>query len=432
MNIPQNLTTQYNSIITPFMKNEILSNLSNPAQLERLYRADKQAFRRAFTDLQSQLGDTSMVSFWDARLNYSREEISWGASRDLVFVILASLVAGFIAKLPVLFSINEDFFYPRNIGFIVFPALSAWFAWKNKLSAGKTAFIAGVMLAGLVFINLLPRVPASYTLQLSCIHLVLVLWSVLGFAYAGGQKNNPEKRLDYLRYNGDLIVMTTLILIAGALLSAATVGLFSLIGFRIEKFYFENVGIFGLAAAPIFGTWLTQTNPQLVGKVSPVIAKIFSPLVLVMLVAYLAAIVYSGKDPYNDREFLIIFNGLLIGVMAIIFFSVAETSKAAKTRAEIWLLLLLSAVTVIVNAIALSAIVFRISAGGITPNRAAVLGGDVLILVNLLMVTTQLFRVATKKTGIEAVGKTIAFYLPVYSAWAAIVTFLFPFLFGFK
>jgi hypothetical protein len=51
-----------------------------------------------------------------------------------------------------------------------------------------------------------------------------------------------------------------------------------------------------------------------------------------MLVVYLIAIVYSGKNPYNNREFLLIFNALLIGVMAIIFFSVAETSKTTKNN----------------------------------------------------------------------------------------------------
>ncbi|UJH92133.1 hypothetical protein LZ575_06015 [Antarcticibacterium sp. 1MA-6-2] len=108
-----------------------------------------------------------------------------------------------------------------------------------------------------------------------------------------------------------------------AIMTGITIGLFSLIGINIEQFYFEYVVVFGLPAIPILGTYLTQTNPHLVGKISPVIARIFSPLVLVMLVIYLVAMLYSGKDPYNDREFLLIFNVLLIGVMAIIFFSVA-------------------------------------------------------------------------------------------------------------
>jgi len=154
--------------------------------------------------------------------------------------------------------------------------------------------------------------------------------------------------------------------------------------------------------------------------------------VLVMLIIYLVAIIYSGKDPYNNREFLLMFNALLIGVMAIIFFSVAGYSKTIKSSAETWVLLLLSAVTIIVNGIALSAILFRISEWGITPNRAAVLGGNVLILIHLLLVTTQLFGVLSKKVDMAAVGKAIASYLPVYFIWIIIVTFLFPFLFGFK
>ncbi|MCY1542013.1 hypothetical protein D9M68_777340 [compost metagenome] len=226
--------------------------------------------------------------------------------------------------------------------------------------------------------------------------------------------------------------MTALILIAGGIMSAITVGLFSLIGFKIEEFYFENVAIYGLAAAPIVGTFLTQTNPQLVGKVSPVIAKLFSPLVLVMLVVYLIAIAYSGKSPYNDREFLLIFNALLIGVMAIIFFSVAEGAKSPLGKASIWVLFLLSLVTIVVNGIAFSAIVYRISEWGITPNRAAVLGSNALILINLLLVTTQLFKVLSKRGDLSMVRKTIGLYLPVYLIWAIIVTFIFPLLFNFK
>ena len=414
------------------MKNEILSNLDNPGQLERLYRADKPTFKRAFKSLYPDLKDSNLAGFWNERLNFAGEEVLLGTGKDLIFIIIGALFAGMIAKLPAIFSINEDFFYPRNIGFIVFPVLSAYFAWKNKLPTGKIVFIACTTLVGLVFINSLPDVKESDTLILSCIHLGLFLWAILGFAYVGGNKNNVEKRLGYLRYNGDLVVMTTLILIAGGIMTAVTIGLFKLIGFKIEEFYFNYIGVFGLAAAPIIGTYLTQTNPQLVGKVSPVIARIFSPLVLIMLVIYLVAIVYSGKDPYNDREFLLIFNALLIGVMAIIFFSVAETSKTTKSQTEIWILFLLSVITIMVNGIALSAILFRISEWGITPNRAAVLGSNVLILINLLLVTTQLFRVISKKSSITGVGKVISFYLPVYLLWTIIVTFLFPLIFGFK
>ena len=136
------------------MKNEILSNLDNPAQLERLYRKDKLVFRRSFKDLYPELKQNPLAGFWNERLNFSGDEISWGTRGELLFVIGAAIIAGFIARLPAFGGIEEDFFYPRNIGFIVFPALTAFFAWKNKLSAGKIAVLALATIASSVFINL--------------------------------------------------------------------------------------------------------------------------------------------------------------------------------------------------------------------------------------------------------------------------------------
>ncbi len=413
------------------MKEQILSNLNNPGQLERLYRQDRPNFRRTFNALYPDLKDQSVSGFWHERLNFTGEDISWGTSRELLYVLFASLFAGIIAKTPAIFSFDENFFYTRNIGFIVFPMLTAYFVWKNKLSAGRTWFIVAATLAALIFVNALPDVPKSDTLILSCIHVLPFLWFILGLAFVGNTSNNLEKRLDFLKYNGDLIVMTGLIVIAGGILTGLTIGLFSLIGLNIEQFWGEYVVIFGLPAAPILGSYLIQTNPHLVGKVSPVIARLFSPLVLVMLVVYLIAIVYTGKDPYNDREFLLIFNALLAGVMVIIFFSLAGTWNKKKSRAEIWVLFLLSEVTAIVNCVALSAILFRISEWGITPNRAAVLGGNVLMLINLILVIVQLFGLLFRNKDISGVGKAITSYLPVYLIWTIIVTFIFPLLFGF-
>jgi len=414
------------------MKEIILSHLDDPRQLEKLYRQNKLSFKRSFLLLYPEITGSPVADFWNERLNYESDEVSWGSYKDLFFVIIASLIAGLIAKVPAIFNVAEEPFYSKNVGFILFPALSAYFAWKNRLPAGRIIFIFGAFVAGLCFINFLPFAQRGDVFNLSCIHLIVVLWSILGFAFTGEVGNTNGKRLAFLKYNGDLLVITALIVIASGILSVITTGLFSLIGFQIEKFYFQYIVIPGLPAAPIVGTYLIQSNPQLVGKVSPVIARIFSPLVLLMLIIYIGAIVVSGKNPYNDREFLIIFNVLLIGVMTIIFFSIAGTANNPKRKAEIWLLALLSAITIVVNGIVLSAIVFRIAEWGATPNRTAVLGSNVLMLVNLLLVSTQLFKAANGKKEIVSVEKAIIGFLPLYSLWAAIVTFIFPFIFGFR
>lgn len=413
------------------MQEEILLNLDNPRHLENLYRTNKPTFRMAFNALYPRLSNNPLAEGWHQRLNYDHEDLFWGTPGERAFVVLASLLAALLAKLPQILSLNEEVFYTRNIGFIVFPFVTAYFAWKANTSLRTNAILAGITLLTLLFINVLPQ-GRSDTLLLSCIHLPLWLWSLLGFAFVGGKLTNWENRLGFLRYNGDLAVMTALLLLAGGLTTGLTIGLFELIGWHIQKMYFSYVVVCGLAAVPLVSTFLTQTQPAIVNKVSPLIANLFSPVVLVMLVVYLVATVFSGKDPYHDREFLLLFNALLIGVMALIFFSVAGTSPASKNTFQILILFGLSAVTIVVNGIALSAVLFRITEMGLTPNRAAVLGANLLMLTHLLIVAVRLFGALTSENNLAPVSKSMALFLPIYGLWSAVVTFLLPLLFGFK
>ena len=411
---------------------DILANIDNPRLLEKMYRDNQTAFKTEFNLLYPELTNNKLADYWNERLNYESSEISWGSNKELTFVIIASLIAGVIAQLPLLLNINPDSFYPRNIGFIIFPILTAYFIWRKSLSKKQIVIAFVATLIPLIFINIFPEDKTSDTFILSCIHLPLFLWAVLGFSYVGDNVGSYPKRLDFLKYNGDLVIMSGLILIAGVILTGITMALFSVIGFDIEKFYTEYIVVFCLPTVPIVATYITQTNPQLVNKVSPVIAKIFSPLVLITLVVYLVAILFSDKDPYNDRDFLMVFNLLLIGVMAIILFSVAETFKKNENRTGSFILFALSVVTIIINGIALSAILFRISAWGITPNRLAVLGANILMLTNLCMVTFRLFKSVSKKADTNDVENSISMFLPIYILWTIIVTFIFPLIFNFK
>ena len=57
------------------MKEEILSNLENPAQLERLYRADKSTFKRTFKTLYPEMQENMLLTYWNERLSFTGEEI---------------------------------------------------------------------------------------------------------------------------------------------------------------------------------------------------------------------------------------------------------------------------------------------------------------------------------------------------------------------
>jgi hypothetical protein len=414
------------------MKEEISGSLENPKKLEELYRNNKGAFKKSFDLIYPDIQTSLTAQIWNERLNFEHREISWGTKKELFVVLALSLFAGLIAKIPDFAGLNREFFYLRNIAFVFLPMLMLLFAWKQSMPPAKLLIIFAVIIGSALYMNLLPVNEKSDTLLLACIHLPLFMWALWGYTFTGDQFKNYRKRTEFLRFNGELVVMTTVMLIAGAILSAVTIGLFELINLRIEEFYFRNIAVWGLAASPILGSYIVLSNPQLVRNVSPVIAKVFTPLVLIMLVVYLIAIVYTGKDPYNDREFLLIFNLLLIGVMAIILFSVAETSKTGGNRTGTLLLFMLSTVTIIVNGIALSAITFRIAEWGITPNRLAVLGSNVLMLINLIMVSYRIFKSLKNGDELVSVENSIASFLPVYTAWTLVVTLIFPVLFGFQ
>jgi hypothetical protein len=412
------------------MKTQIKENIQNAAELERLYQQDKSGFKKAFDEVYPEVSSEPSARFWYERLYFQKAPMLQVNSADFIFVAILCLLAGFVAKIPDFFPVTQDFFFSRNIGFIVFPFLMAFFVRQQLLNIKFIAGIAVTVLASVIYINLLPDLPMSDTLILVCIHLPLLMWMLLGFSFTGQQYNDSSRRLEYLRFNGDLIVMSTVILIAGALLTAITLGLFELINMNIQEFIADYVVPWGLASVPILATYLVQSNPQLVGKVSPIIAKLFTPLVLITLIVYLIAVITSGKDPYNDREFLLIFNMLLIGVMALILFSIAETNEYKTGKWGMYLLTSLAVVTVIVNGVALSAIVYRIGEWGFTPNRTAVLGGNLLIGVHLVLVAWNLITVSTGKSDREQVELVMTRYLPVYAIWLAFVVFLFPLIFG--
>src|SRR5690606_32178565 len=146
------------------MQQEIIDHIDDPSFLERLYRKNKADFKAAFLAIYPDLGQNIPARFWHERLSYEPNSISWGSRADLLFVVITSFLAGLIAKIPSAFSIPEDFFYPRNIGFIVFPFLIAFFAWKNKVSGKMIAIISTIVALSILYINLLPQNPESDTL----------------------------------------------------------------------------------------------------------------------------------------------------------------------------------------------------------------------------------------------------------------------------
>ena len=413
------------------LKYTIIENLHNPAMLETLYRAGRSSFQKAFDSIYPQFQHEMSAQIWNQRLHYT-EKITVSDRREWAIVFVTAIISGFIANLPKILGIEIDVFLQSNISFVVFPMLMIFFGWKNKLHFKQLAFPLIAIIISVFYINLIPHGEERDSFILAAIHLPLFLWAVLGFIFGGANLTNLSGRIAYLRFNGDFVVMTAIIMLSGFLFTGITIGLFQIIGMQIGEFYANYILTWALPAVPIVATYLIQKNPTLVNRISPIIAKIFTPIVLVTLIIFLTAMSFSGKNIYDDRNMLVVFNALLVGVMALILFSITEATKGHFQKIQLFFLMTLSILTVVANGIALSAILFRLFEFGITPNRIAVLGANALIFTHLIWVAKTLIQIWNGKQEIESVEITISKFLPIYAIWTAVVVFVLPILFGFK
>jgi hypothetical protein len=419
------------------MKERIKEHINNPEKLEQLYHDDRKAFESGFEEVYPEIEKSELSEYWKVRLDYNKvpDKIKKTNLLDIAILISACSIAGFLIKIPDIFNIRmtEYFFYAKNAGLIVFFGLTVYVAWMNRVFEPKRLSL--ILIAFLVltlYVNLLPSVNDSASINLVYIHLPLLMWCIFGLVFIDFNLKDKIKRIEYIRYNGDLAILMAIIVIAGGILTGITIGLFEAIGIKIENFYMKNVVIIGAVSVPIVATYIIKNYTALTNKIAPVIANIFSPLVLLTAIIYLVALAVSGKDPYSDRDFLLIFNIMLLGVMAVIVFSISETSASAKQKFNEMILFGLSITTVIIDLIALSAIFYRLGAFGITPNRLAVLGSNILILGNLVLIIIDLYKVNFKKVMIREVELTFAKYLPVYLIWILFVIFGFPLIFSMK
>ncbi len=417
------------------MKEKIKKNIDDPEIMEELYQSDKKGFASAFEEIYPDIQEFGLSRFWKIRLDY--DKLSFSSKKlimaDIMKLIAVCLFTGFLIKIPAIFGVAEEMFYFRNTGIIVFGGLILYVALNRRnFDYKKIAYVVGTVALLTIYVNVLPFVNDSDSINLVYLHLPILMWAVFGLVYIDFDLKNVYRRIDYIRYNGDLAILMAIMVIAGAILSGITVILFETIGLDIEEVYMEYVGLIGAVSIPIVATFITRNYKSLTNKIAPIIANIFSPLVLVAAIVFLGALTTSGKNLFEDRDFLLIFNMMLLGVMAVIVFSVSETFSNPTSKFNAVVLFLLAILTVIIDGIALSAIFYRLGAYGITPNRLAVLGSNVLILGNLIWLIVELFKVNFKKADIRSIEITISKYLPVYLFWIIFVVFGFPFIFGMR
>ena len=285
--------------------------------------------------------------------------------------------------------------------------------------------LAALFLISGYYLNTLPVNYKDSTI-LAYLHLPIFLWVLVGLAFTGNEYSKGSTRLAYIKFNLEYCLLYGSMAVSGMILAVFTMRLFSFVDLDIGEFYFSNVVLFGAAALAIVTAYLVSMNLKLAKNITPYISKIFSPLVLITLLIYLITVIWIGKNPFLDRNFLMAFNGILLGVLAVTIFSIVESDSDEKKNISDYINFSLIVLALIIDTVALSAIVFRLSSYGITPNRLAVLGVNILIWANLIWIMFAYMRFLQNKSGLKAIQDAVTKYLPIYGLWAAFVIFTFP------
>jgi hypothetical protein len=151
-----------------------------------------------------------------------------------------------------------------------------------------------------------------------------------------------------------------------------------------------------------------------------------------LLVVFLATLLFTGRGINMERESLVAFDGLLVVVLGLLLYSISSRDPRVPPGAFDALQVVLVVSALLADAVALSAIAARITEFGFSPNRVAALGMNLILLVNLAWSAVVHIRFRRGQAGAFAtLERCQTNYLPVYSAWAAIVVILFPPLFRY-
>jgi len=359
--------------------------------------------------------------------------------KEALVAVGLAVAAGVAFKLPeLLFGMTwdgsdaSDMFYLRNISLMVLPLLAGFFVWKRGLAPTGRIWLAAPFIVAALVMNLLPFTPTGDTELLASLHLPMALWLAVGVAYSGGSWRDHRKRMNYVRFSGEWFIYYALIAAGGGVLMGITAGLFGAIGLDVESIITSWILPCGALGAVIIAGWLVEAKQSVIENMAPVLTMIFTPLFTLLLLTFLGTMLFTGSGIDVEREVLIGFDLLLVVVVGLLLYAISARDPQKGPGFFDKLQLLLVACALLVDALALWAIVARISEFGFSPNRVAALGENLILVVNLGWSAVLYARFLRGCSGFAPVERWQTAYLPVYAVWAAVVVVVFPLVFGFR
>ncbi len=389
------------------------------------------AWRRAKADPQTLAALRTFAEQQWRRLDATNASTPW-LGRDAPLALGFALLAACAIKLPALFGLDLDAdadVYARNLALFVWPMIAGYFliqrGWREStgLTFGSMAVAAGV--AG----NLPLFARGGDFVGLTTLHLPIALWLGVGIAHAGGRWRETVARMDFVRFSGELFILYVLIALGGMVFAALMMGLFAAIGIDMQAFFQHWLLPCGAVAAAVIAAWLVDARAGAIGHAAPLLARLFTPLFVLLLLVFLGAMLWSGRGFEFRRDLIIALDLLLVVVTGLVLYVLSARDPRQPPGLFDALQGVLVLAALLVDALALWTMATRVAEFGFTPNRVAALGENLVLLVNLAGTAALYLNFLRGRVAMSVLERWQTRYLPVHASWAAVVVVVFPLVF---
>jgi hypothetical protein len=430
-------------------------------QLEQIYHAalkagKADAFKQAIDDRHANAPDNLLYAAWFHRLKHTAAQAKGYA------VAWAWVIPLAVANALLFWWLSDDRFMIAIEGFrgtgrdfmavvvLLAASLAAVFLLIFLTVVGRKRWRLGalmgiLLLAAGAYVLLTYRQtgPAPFQeqyLSLMVMHLTLLAWAGVGAFLIVGHRD-PANRFSFLIKSLEAFIVGGLLVISGGLFTAITIGLFAALDVDfpdlVQRLFIAGGGglIPVVAIAVIYNPTVPpaeQAFDEGLSKLVALLMRILLPLTLLVLLVYLAFIPFNFRAPFDNRDVLIIYNGMLFAVVVLLVGATPVSLANISSRLARWLrlgIIAVAALALIVSLYALAAILYRTALDRLTPNRLTFIGWN---MVNIGLLFLVLLFQARAKAGqwLHGLYRAYSAGTVAYVVWTLAMLLAIPWLFG--
>ena len=393
--------------------------------MEQHFQQNKELFKKYFYELLRENQNNKILLAWKARFEYQSNR-----SQPKSFFLkigLAILSIFLFLRLPAIF-LDPEWFFPRFLPLTLFLALAVYFQLK-ELHLKNSIFIGLCSALFYLYVSLLPDIDISASAQMSIIHLLPIGFSLAAFSFLGQHIMSLKHRIRFIGMCGELFIISVLIGLGFIVFTLFTIGMLDQLNIDAEDWYMINFGLIAMVSAPFVAGFVYDQFLEDKLAIASLLSKIFAPLFTILAFLYLIIMLIAGNTPFENREFLILFNAFLILVLAMVSFTIIDQKENESLGLTFKINLALLGISLFINILALSAVIYRWFEYGMSPNRFVVIGLNIIIFSHLTRIMMEHVKVLQKKSDVENAKSKVVDYLPVYTIWSLFVFFALPIIF---